>query len=147
MSAYIVPEAHINVIVSYCASRVTGDGMWHKFRDGYNYMTPQNAAEVAEILNNQNVRSVNYRYNEQTGNEGYRFRYIEGVRDLYSVAEIAKALSGLEYQSCETNDYYETEAYQILHDMRKYLLDIVANEEDPDTWTIDEVKQKESVYL
>lgn len=152
MSAYIEEPAHINVVVSYFTSRVTGNGLWHEFSDGYNYMTPQNAHEVADLLYNQNVRSVNHRYNELTGNEGYNFEYIEGVRERYSIAEIGKALDGLEYQSCETDDYHQTAAYQVLHEMRKALLSQLYDQADvageaEHTWSISEVRKSDKVYL
>lgn len=149
MSAYIVSDNHINAIVSYFANRVAGEGLWTKIDGQYNYLTPDNAHHIAYELYRENVRSVDYRYSEANGDEDYTFTYLRHVKDVYTVGDIAKALDGLEYQSCERDDYHHSQAYQILHDMRKALLSKVCAQEgvEHDTWSIDEVRKAERVYI
>lgn len=142
MSAYIVTEDHINVIVSFFVTPVIDDRLWLKVNDEYNYMDENTSSKVAEILYNQNVRSVNYRYNDKQGNEHFEFEYIPQASQKYSVGEIAGALDCLEYQSCETDDYHQTEAYDIITMMRKHLLKMVQTEQlgDETVWSIERAK-------
>jgi hypothetical protein len=121
MSAYIVSDNHINVLVSYFVGRNPHDGLWVEIYGTYQYMNRDNATEVARILYAQNVRSVDVRYGEENP-AYYSFRFISQAKDVYAVAEIAGLIDCLEYQSCETRDYYATDAYRILCVMRKELL-------------------------
>lgn len=136
MSAYIVDEDHINIIVSYMTSPVTGEGMWTELEAGYNYLTPDNAAEIAKVLYKENVRSVNNRYNDNTPDD-YEFNYIPGTSSQYRPTQISGAIDCLEYQSCETDDYHETRAYKLLGQMRKHLLKKIAAEAgDENAWSL-----------
>ena len=148
MSAYIVSDDHINVVVSYFAGRGDG-GLWAKFGKAYDYVTPDNAHLIAYELHRENVRSVNDRYRETGTDELYEFKYLPHVKDVYSPLEIAGALDGLEYQSCESTDYCESDAWSILCNMRKHLLRQMAERElgDETIWTIDEVKPADRVYI
>ena len=141
MSAWVLPDEHINVIVSYFTKRNTFDGLWLELEGQYQYLNKDTAPKLAQILYAENIRSINSRYNEETSNEYMGYEYIPQARDVYSVPEIAQALSSYDYQSCETEDYHESEAAKIINLMRKQLLnELVDAEEGIDTWRIDTVK-------
>jgi len=142
MSAYLVSDDHLNVLVSYFVRWLDSQKLWCKVNDEYIYLTRDNAAAVAYALHRENVRSVDNRYNEANGDERYQFRFIESAHQSYKIAEIAGAIDCLEYQSCERDDYYESEAYGILCSMRKQLLKFVAEEQlgDETTWEISKAK-------
>ena len=91
MSAYIVNDKTINAIVSYAMDK------------GLNVNNPQ---ELATMLMNENVRSVNYRYNETT-KQAIKFEYVKGV----SLDMFYGAINCLNYQSCECNDYEQSKAF------------------------------------
>lgn len=148
MSAYIVSNNHVNVIVSWFVDYRHDYQLWYELNGQYGYMGQEEAAAVADCLYNQNVRSVNDRYSEQTDNESYRFKYITNAKNAYSLAEIAGAIDGLEYQSCESDDYHQTDAYKILTSMRKELLKKVQSRDlgDNTTWSIDELKPSPAKY-
>lgn len=148
MSAYIVSDNHINVLVSWFVDYRKDNQLWYELNGNYGYMGIEQAEEVANCLYNQNVRSVNDRYTEQTGNESYQFKYITNAKQAYSLAEIAGAIDGLEYQSCESDDYHQTDAYKILTSMRKDLLRKVQERDlgDNTTWSIDELKTSPAKY-
>lgn len=137
MSAYIVPEETINVIVSYFIDYTRDGGLWHVVNGDYRYLNQDNAHELAWQLYNQNVRSVNDRYNDNNSDEVYSFEYVPRAKQLYTMADIAKALDGLEYQSCESRDYHQTEAWANLNMMRKHLLSTLEGYEESDCWSID----------
>lgn len=139
MSAFIVSENHINVIVSYFVDSRPMYRLYAKINGAYQYLTHENAAKVAQTLYAENVRSVDVRYSEENDSR-YTFKYLPMARLHYSIADIAGALDCLEYQSCETDDYYRTEAYALITAMRKRLLKRLQDHEGCDTWEIVEVQ-------
>lgn len=144
MSAYIVSDNHINVIASYFASPIHGNGLWSDVTGEWGYLTPDVAHLLAHVLHHENVRSVDHRYRENNGDEMYQFTYIRDAHSIYKPEEIAQALDGLEYQSCEREDYHQSEAWKYMNAMRKHLLREIADREIPEDvsyWHIDEVKQ------
>lgn len=144
MSAYIVSNNHINVIVSWFMDYRKDSQLWYELNGQYGYMSAEDAPKVAYELYKQNVRSVNYHYNDNQTDELYQFEQVKNAKQAYSLAEIAGALDGLEYQSCETDDYHQTDAYKIITSMRKDLLKRVQERDlgDNTTWAIDELKDK-----
>ncbi len=146
MSAFIQSNEHFDVLVSYFASPVRGSGLWTKIGEDWDYLTPENAYKVAEMLNIENLKSVNHRYNE--GEQiSYEFTYYDLLDMVYTPAEIAKAIDGLEYQSCEHDGWDSSEAKATLGRMRKHLLTKMRGYEDAETWSIDEVKRPTAVRL
>jgi len=72
--------------------------------------------EQGQALVDQNYRSVNHRYHEDA--EPYQFRWRPFLPRL-SPVEIIKACNCYRYQSCETPDFKETEAYAIMTALRE----------------------------
>ena len=70
------------------------------------------ADEIGRILWTENYRSVNYRYNESRPCPAFTAKYF--LNNLFTPAAIFRKAFSLEYQSCECDDYYETEAYAVL---------------------------------
>lgn len=134
MSAYIESKKHIDTIVSYfCGNLETG--AWVEFPNGdYDHMTIDNAYKIADVLNQTNVDSVNYRYSEKR-KRPYKFTYREDAKK-YSIEEIALALSGYEYQSCEIPNFDKSYTYRILALLRKSLLQRLEGYDMADTWSI-----------
>ena len=146
MSAFIQSNEHIDVLVSYFTSDIQGRGLWTKVGDGYDYLKPENAYKIAEVLHMENLKSVNHRYNDSEPMT-YEFTYYPDLEQAYSPAEIAKAIDGLEYQSCEHDGWDSSEAKAVLNRMRKQLLTKMRGYEDANTWSIDEVKQPTAVRI
>ena len=148
MSAYIVSNNHIDVIVSWFLNNYKDSQLWYEINGQYGYMDSEQAPKVAYELYKQNVRSVNRRYNDSETDELYQFTEVKNAKQAYSLAEIAGALDCLEYQSCETDDYHQTDAYKIITSMRKHLLKKIQADElgDNTTWSIDELKDKPAKY-
>jgi len=98
MSAFTVTNTHINALVRY-ASR-------HKITVAYGNPTMRlnvsaHEQEVAQLLLDENIKSVNYRYSDtETG-------YIEYDRGapILSAIQAIKAAQCLRYQSCEHPTY------------------------------------------
>ena len=106
MSAFTVTNTHINALVRY-ASR-------HKISVFYGNPTmrlnvSEQEQEVAQLLLDENIKSVNYRYSEtETG-------FIEYDRGapIISAIQAIKAAQCLRYQSCE-HPTYEGSIAQLL---------------------------------
>lgn len=146
MSAFIQSNEHIDVLVSYFTSEIHGNGLWTKVGGDWCYLTPEKAYKVAEMLHKENLKSVNHRYNESEP-MSYEFTYYPDMTQAYSPAEIAKAIDGLEYQSCEHEGWDSSEAKATLGRMRKQLLTKMRGYEEASTWSIDEVKQPTAVRI
>ena len=106
MSAYVVSEYHINALVTYAAFARIGYYWQGKRRE-----VQGDQRRVASVLHAENVRSVNARYSIADPAHGHEYR-IE-LANLSDIGAI-KACHGLAYQSCETDDWEETEAAAIL---------------------------------
>jgi hypothetical protein len=145
MSAYIVSNNHINLIASYFADHRHGEGLWCELDGSYGYLSPLDgtAEKLAHILFDENVRSVNARYTEAQSPE-FNYVYLSQARRYYSPEEIARALDCLEYQLCETDDYRQSKAWELMCAMRKDLLDGLAMKAGVDSWSIDELKWNKS---
>jgi hypothetical protein len=107
MSAFIVTDSHINALVRY-ASR-------HNIRVFYGatlqcHAVRESEQSTADILLNENVKSVNYRYNEND-NASIVYDY---KAPLLTPIEAIKAAQCLRYQSCEHNDYEQSIASKII---------------------------------
>ena len=107
MSAFIVTDTHINALVRY-ASR-------HKITVAYGNPTMRlnvsaHEQEVAQLLIDENIKSVNYRYSEA---ETSLIEYDRGA-PILSAIEAIKAAQCLRYQSCEHSDYEESIAFKLI---------------------------------
>lgn len=100
MSAYIVSYKHIDAILTgYAATRWTSA------------KTEEDLTKLGQLLLAENVRSVAHRYAElPETNRTTEYVFKEQSKTLKPVALI-KLCECLEYQSCETEDYYQTDAY------------------------------------
>lgn len=125
MSAYIMSDKDINDIVNYFVNSTASTQLWLRVNGDYEYLTRDNAEQVAGILYLENKRSVDHRYNETND---FDFTY-KASYNTVSDKEVAQLIDSLEYQSCETDDYYTTQAYKMLCNMRKNLLQRIFAEE------------------
>jgi len=116
MSAFIVDDYHINVLVTYgiyseAQYWLPKERRWVRF-------TAETAPAIAALLYSENVRSVNARYNERSRRTGFRYRFEPSARSLQP-ADVVKACDCLDYQSCETKNWKSTQAYLALQAIRE----------------------------
>lgn len=113
MSAFVVTDFHINLLVSWAASR-HGSGAVSYYWNRCHRDVRHDPARIASVLYAENVRSVNARYKECEPAHGFKFRHIPlGYLNLKPV-QIIKACHCLVYQSCEAEGWEESEAKAIL---------------------------------
>lgn len=108
MSAFIVSNTQINALVRFASTN--GVSFYYgPTKQRFNVSGNEDAA--CQLLLDENVRSVNYRYGETT--EADRIVYEIDAPCLTPV-QIIKAAQCLDYQSCETDDWEDTMAKKFL---------------------------------
>ena len=117
MSAYIISPEQIQAIVT-----------WAKKNDSLPCRA--NPEEIAKVLAEANIASVEYRYPDLIGSSVQAFlslssneEYIEECQRefpglLPTAIGVIKLINSLDYQSCEREDWEESLAYQYLNRMR-----------------------------
>jgi hypothetical protein len=112
MSAYIVSDDHIHALVNFAVSARVSYFVNGKWID----ITLENAEEIGQIFADENYRSVHRRYQERTtGHFGKAAPYkFKRARPLSDAVVILKLINCLDYQSCETDDWKASLAFNIL---------------------------------
>lgn len=124
MSAFVVPHAHVDALVS-----------WAVHHRVPLFPAPATPASVAAELFEENCRSVDHRYGEVNARD-YRYR----AADVWGMApvQILKACNCLEYQSCEHPGWPDSQARANLEVIRAYAVRMLPGYDEAE-WTIDEV--------
>jgi len=98
MSAFTVTNTHINALVRYASRKQLSVPYGHP---SVRLNVSEHEQEVAQLLLDENIKSVNYRYSEKES--GY-IEYDRGAPILSAIQAI-KAAQCLRYQSCEHPEY------------------------------------------
>lgn len=112
MSAFIVNPYHIDRMVAtavYGPSDANGllarPWRWFEWECGR-----WHPSDLGQLLHNENVASVNYRYDESTTPDSYEFDAT--VKPMTGI-EALKAISCYEYQSCEHPGWADSRAKEL----------------------------------
>lgn len=108
MSAFLCDTYHISKLAEYACRRPCS-AIWH---NGRRYDL-HDARTIADILYQENCRSLNARYGD-TEFDPFVFDRAAYVPYHYTPAQIIKACHCFVYQACETDDYYTTVAHAII---------------------------------
>ena len=164
MSAYIVPREHIALLVEVARigprrHEVAPGTAWYGPRwSGPDGLDPNvddrtgSADRIGTMLTAENVRSVAYRYPGETRLPG-TYPNGEGdwiapyVHDPYrrrigqpSAVQVLKAIGCYEYQSCESPDWEQSEAFAFCDALRRSLIHCLDGyDAAPWSWEAEEV--------
>lgn len=133
MSAYIVNKSHILFLVQAMTSNtIQQHGLtfrWYHGGEGkqLNYGEDSNAADIANLLWRENIKSVSARYPNESSetlpgpleHETITARDFRHTFDSINPVQVLKACDCLEYQSCEHDGWIESEAHTILNRLRR----------------------------
>jgi hypothetical protein len=157
MSAFIVSTDHIDALLTGAKilCRPYAPFRWYlkgceQTHDLASFVDPNDPdcdpiSAVGRMLIAENVASVSYRYgekdlaelpgpNDQTGLHGdYRFREFAGYPDPIV---ILKAVACYRYQSCETPDWEESEAFAFCDALEKTAISRLPGYDDAPGWSI-----------
>jgi len=156
VSAYVCDDVHFRALGLFAAGHTGGYGRGHQrvnpcyiqglkqeggvgLLDGLD--SHVTAVAYANILKRENVRSVNARYREDQEFQAVSIPANETDR-TYNLGPVAilKMCDGLEYQSCETEDYERSVGYELLRWIRKAAIRELPGYEDG-PWTLDKTKE------
>ena len=109
MSAFVCNKVTFDRIVTYVfANRL--DFNWLIRKHG-------TVQQMGQVLVNENYRSVNERYNDSDIPFEYQYTY-----KPESLLQVLKSVNCLDYQSCETDNWNQTDAYEILDHVKDSIL-------------------------
>lgn len=140
MSAYIVNREHIAYLIEAALSRAIikdhGSMDWYlddeNERFGYKrFQLPMGnydrATEVGQMLWDENIKSVSYRYDDcQLDNlpgpvgETFVFEFCHDWRRQITPVQVLKACNGYIYQSCEHPGWKTSEAKAFIDSLKDY---------------------------
>ena len=141
MSAFMQSDLHFSYLCM-AASFPFGYGNDCRYYYGGEWLRIQGREqEVGQILKDQNVRSVDYRYrdNPNAGTDGDLPPFVfSGMSRLpkFGAVAIILAVDGYIYQAEETPDWEETEAYAIAHALREHAIRKLEGYSGGATWSI-----------
>jgi hypothetical protein len=113
MSAFLVHHDHIDALLAGYAKAKT--------RSYCERPTVAHLTELGQLLLIENSRSVAWRYNEAIDEDWRNYRF-DVTTPVQPMVNILKLCDCLEYQSCERDDYMESDAYKQLNRIRGLLI-------------------------
>ena len=138
MSAFVVDRAHIEFLVSAAMSRRLsparlGPMGWQGAtgRKSLACNDYEHAAAVAQMLWDENVRSVRYRYPDCTddlhGPIDCDFQYGEHRHASLTPDPVAvlKAIAGYAYQTCEHPEWETSEAFSFCESLKAHAINVL----------------------
>lgn len=131
MSAFLVSDAHINVLITFAKTQGLVLPSPSSPDTSHAIYNDEIATQFGRALLAENMRSLTYRYGDNHGftkplggDEAYlnRYRYRYDPRGLVpkpgTAIAIIKATHCFDYQSCETPDYAKTWAAELMRLIR-----------------------------
>lgn len=132
MSAYLVPQYHINALTSWAANR-HGSNAVSYYWAGKRREVRNDERRVASVLFAENVRSVNSRYQEADPAHGFAFQRVVNV---LNPIDVIKGCHGYSHQACEAEGWEESEAFAIIAGIEQSAIRALPGYEDSNAWCI-----------
>ncbi len=132
MSAYLVPDYHINALVSWAAGR-HGSNAVSYYWGGRRREVRGDEKRIASVLFAENVRSVNARYRESDPAHGFVFKRVVNV---LNPIDVIKGCHGYGYQACEAEGYEQSEAFAIVAAIAQSAIRALPGYEESNAWCI-----------
>lgn len=117
MSAYHCSAEHLAILVAWASDHRRPSPVRYYFGGAWVELANDPARAFA-VLGNENARSVAHRYREAP--TPFNFKYSRPcIASDADPRAIVRGCDCLDYQSCETDDWKQTEAYAILNAIRE----------------------------
>ena len=117
MSAFIVSDATISGMLLAATLERDRGGRYY-YWDGEAHYFDGNWRKIGQKLLDENYRSVNYRYDEESKPHTYSPASLAPLMPV----EILKLCNCYSYQTCETEDWRQTEAWEIMNTLRGFAI-------------------------
>lgn len=128
MSCYVVKNKVIDLMVSWIMSR----GIAYKAENyhyegfmGILFEVNEMANAIGQSLLDANYDSVNYRYGEDKKAPTYKYSEdacLDSVANETYEADVYSAIQEYNYQACETENYFESDLYHTLQNIKEDML-------------------------
>lgn len=132
MSAYVVPDFHINALVSWAAGR-NGSNAVSYYWGGCRRNVRGDEKRISSVLYAENVRSVNARYSDSDPAHGFVFK---SLPNLLNPIDVIKGCHGYGYQACEADGYEQSEAFAIIAGIEQSAIRSLPGYGDSNAWCI-----------
>jgi len=159
MSAYVVDRNHIRYLVAAAAGKMgrvndlrwVHDGTWHKLSDGED----EKAAQVGQMLWNENIRSVTNRYPDCEGkpanlpgptDEVFIYDTHKEWNDPLNAVQVLSSCACYSYQSCEHEGWKTSEAAAFIDALERKAIHALPGMEDA-LWGAPEPTQDHVIRL
>lgn len=140
MSAFIVPDYHINALVSWAASRHGSTAVSYYWGNRRREVR-NDEKRIASVLYAENVRSVNSRYSEADPAHGFVFKR---VANMLNPIDVIKACHGYSYQACEAEGWEESEAFAIINGIEQSAIRALPGYDESNAWCVSGPNFKEA---
>lgn len=150
MSAFILEDDTLDLLVSAGLHGVGADARLEVFHEGewHQWNKYENADALGSILKTENYKSVNYRYQEATPCEPYRYsgegivQYL-GSETVLPWAQVLASLDCYEYQTCEHPEWETSLAKAICDRIRRKVCRIISREAETEwVWTREDAQER-----
>ena len=132
MSAYLCHSKDFALLAAYALKPLAPRHFYNVSTD--QYIDIENEANLAMILAQENIKSLEYRYPNYGPAGGMLCgsleEFLSKVKDATKarydyndLVTVKKALSSYNYQACEHPDYFESDAYHLVRGLKDQLLD------------------------
>ena len=143
MSAFMQSDRHISYVIEAAHWPFGYDSQRYTFDGELRYICGREE-EVGQILKDQNVRSVDYRYrnNPDAGAGGELPPFVRHTRsslertENFDTVALLLAIDGYIHQAEETPDWKETEAFAICNALRERMIRRLPGYSGGRTWSI-----------
>ena len=139
MSAYIINRNHLSYLIDAAMSpRIMGMGSnyfrWYHNETSHELGSGEylRAAEVAQMLWDENARSYDYRYSKNPDmepTEQYGKHHVLAILDMDPV-QVLKACACYAYQTCEHPTWESSEAYTFIQTLKDHSIAVLPGYDD-----------------
>ena len=135
MSAFIVDPSLINGILTFVSSD-RDEVKVYKDETELSFKSEKDLQQMAQILMDENYRSVNFRYRSQDKPVAIEFKSKYTLKNGGRITslEVLKACDCFDYQACETDDYTNTLAWKIIDTIRGNAIRRLSGYDKIDCW-------------
>jgi hypothetical protein len=135
MSSYIVPDHHINTLITWANRQGQASRQVTYWWQGKHRNFTDDVERCASVLYAENVRSVNARYREATPADGFVFDFVRV--DRLQAVDIIKACHGYQYQASDTADFEQSEAYAMVQGIEQAAIRTLPGYAESRAWCLD----------
>ena len=136
MSAYLCHSKDFALLAAYALKPGAPRHFYNVFTD--QYINIENEANLAMILAQENIKSLEYRYPKHGPAGGllsgslkeFLSKVWDATKAHYDDTDLGKikeVLSSYNYQACEHPDYYASDAYHLVRGLKDQLLNEFAD--------------------